>query len=60
LGNALSYSDQGSILGKVDVSAVGAIIMLHDDNIGFFRAVVSIGMARFNMKHTTLPCGGDS
>jgi hypothetical protein len=44
----------------MNVSSVGAIIMLQYDNIGFFRAVVSIGMARFNMYHTALTCGGDS
>jgi hypothetical protein len=44
----------------MNVSSIGAIIMLDYDNIGFFCAVILIGMARFNKYHMALTRGGDS
>jgi hypothetical protein len=60
LCNALPNVDHGSILSKMNIPSVGAIIVLHYDNIGVFNAVILIGMVRFNKYHTTRARGGDS
>lgn len=58
LGNRLIHFYQGAVLREVDVSAIGAVFMLHNDNVRFRDTNVLIRIAFFNEHY--LPAASSS